>query len=368
MKSIKNKILVINSTLETSGLTNVIYNICKNIDYSKFDIHIITLSPENAKSKIEDFKKLPIKITSLNLSRAEWILNGKKKLIKEVDKINPDIIHTQGLRGSYFAFKYLSNYKRIVTLQAILEKNYSDTYGKLIGRYFAKKELVAFKNATARTVVSKHLKNHYQNIYKNIQCIQNGVDSNLYYPIDELKKTELKKKLNIPLDKIIIISLGQLTDRKDPLTIINSFKSIKNNNDYQLIFLGEGPLKSKCIETSIGLNITFPGNVNNAHEYLKIADCYISASLSEGFPNSVLEAGMTGLTCILSDIPQHKEIFEPNSKQAKFFETKSVKELTGIFNNLKIEENKELINFSAKKMTIEYENLYSDLISSHPTK
>ncbi len=368
MKPIKNKILVINSTLETSGLTNVIYNIYKNIDYSKFDIYIITLSPENSKSKIEDFKKLPIKIISLNLSRAEWVLNGKEKLIKEVDKIKPDIIHTQGLRGSYFAFKYLSNYKRIVTLQAILEKNYSDTYGKLIGRYFAKKELVAFKNATAKTVVSKYLKNHYQNIDSDIQCIQNGVESKLYYPINELEKTELKKKLNIPLNKIIIISLGQLTDRKDPFTIIKSFKSFKNNTDYQLYFLGEGPLKRKCIEASIGLNILFPGNVNNAHEYLKIADYYISASLSEGFPNSVLEAGMTGLTCIVSDIPQHIEIFESNSKQAKFFETKSVNELTDIFNNLKIEENIELINFSAKKMTIEYENLYSELISSHPTK
>lgn len=43
-------------------------------------------------------------------------------------------------------------------------------------------------------------------------------------------------------------------------------------------------------------------------EYLQCADYTISASLSEGLPNSTLESLACGVPMILSDIDPHKEI------------------------------------------------------------
>ena len=44
--------------------------------------------------------------------------------------------------------------------------------------------------------------------------------------------------------------------------------------------------------------------------YYAAADCYVSASYREGFPNTVLEAGAMGLPCIVTDINGSREIIK----------------------------------------------------------
>ncbi|MES2728077.1 MAG: glycosyltransferase, partial [Bacteroidota bacterium] len=157
---------------------------------------------------------------------------------------------------------------------------------------------------------------------------------------------------------IIFVSVGALSKRKDPLTIIKAFKNYKNAHSYQLLFLGDGVLMKECIDEAAGLNIKFLGNVDNVHEYCQAADVFISASHSEGLPNSVLEAGMCGLYCILSNIPQHTEIFDDKSKQAAFFETENNNEITLLLNSYGNLKSTNTIDFSASKMTKQYEELY----------
>jgi glycosyltransferase involved in cell wall biosynthesis len=358
----KIKLLIINSTLEKSGLTNVILNICKNIDYQKFDVNILTLSIEPTSSLWSSFKKLPIKIESIGLNRINWIFKGKTALINKVNEINPDIIQTISYRGTVSTIKYLNSYKIVSTLQADIHKNYTDTYGKIIGNYIANQELSAFKNANSKIVCSNSLKQVYSSQIANINVVQNGIDNTIFHKIDSKQKTELRTKLGYKNNDTIFISVGALSKRKDPLTIINAFKKSTIGKDSKLIFLGNGPLLNQCISASKGLNIEFIGNVDNTHEYYKIADAFISASSSEGLPNSVLEAGMCGLFCYLSNIPQHTEIFEEVKTQAVFFNCGDVNELAKQIDNYKTTSKSEKsIDFNALKMAKQYEEIYLNI-------
>ena len=56
-------------------------------------------------------------------------------------------------------------------------------------------------------------------------------------------------------------------------------------------------------------HIFMPGFKQNIDEYLQASDVYISCSKSEGLPNGVLEAMAVGLPVVLSDIPQHLEVY-----------------------------------------------------------
>jgi glycosyltransferase involved in cell wall biosynthesis len=127
-------------------------------------------------------------------------------------------------------------------------------------------------------------------------------------------------------------------------------------------------LFEECKKIAQNANIVFLGKKTNIVEYLKVADYFISASSSEGLPNSVLEAYMTGLPCILSDIPQHREIFQQNG-QAVFFKTKNYNDLLNVLNCINFEITDTFPDFSATKMTRLYEEKYTTLINKFsPTK
>lgn len=351
-------ILFFHSTLEDSGLTNVILNISKNLNYELFDLHIITLSPEPKNTKWQEFEKLPIKLESLNMDRVSWNIFGKSILAKKISLINPSVIHTHGFRAVLFASKYLKIYPWIATIQADLIKNYSDTYGKLLGFYLANKELKALNKATIKIACSKSLAEILKKKIPEIVFIQNGVDEHIFSRPTQAEKLNLKNELGINPYKKIILSVGSLTNRKNPITIIEAFKKSTIYEGSILIFIGVGKLIEDCIKIAKSENIVFLGNKNNVHQYLKASDIFISASKSEGLPNSVLEASMSGLPCILSNIPQHKEIFNENDNQAVFFESENENELISIFNNLNFKSVTSNPDFSATKMTRQYEEKY----------
>ena len=354
----RKKILYIASTLESGGITQVLYNTCKYIDYSRFKVYILTLSPEPINSQIEKFKKIPVHLETLNLSRIEALIFLKHQLINKVKEINPDIIHTSTYRPSYYAHKYLGSYKKMVSLASNLEPNYQKTYGKLLGSYIAKKEFVAFQNADIKTVVSYTLGNIYSRV-SNIHVIQNGADEQLFFKPDSDLKSKLRTKLNLNLNSKIFLSIGALTPLKDPKTLVEAFlEKMPDENDFLLI-LGDGPeMNDLKLKVENHPQIQLLGFKNNPNEYLQAADVFISCSHSEGLPNTVVEAASCGLYCVLSDIPQHREIFEEKSGQSSFFSCSNVSELSSLLAQNIEGFADEKFSLSAKKMTNAYMNLY----------
>lgn len=62
----KIKVCYVISSLSNQGPPNVLYNIVKYMDFSRFDVFIITMVEEQKISRIEDFKALPIKVIQMS--------------------------------------------------------------------------------------------------------------------------------------------------------------------------------------------------------------------------------------------------------------------------------------------------------------
>ncbi|MFY8021246.1 MAG: glycosyltransferase [Bacteroidia bacterium] len=349
-------ILYIVSTFESGGITQVLFNKCKNMDYSRFKVHILSLSPEPENTQIEKFKQIPVHLHSLNLSRIEALFFLKNQIRNVVLDIQPDWIHTYTYRPSYYAWKYLEKYKRIVTISSNLEPNYQRTYGKLLGSFIAKKEFQAFKHASVKTVVSKTLASIYKEV-PGVHVIQNGADESLFFTPDSNLKIKLRNKLQLDLNARIYLSVGALSSLKDPETILNAFLEKEKSEDELLLFLGAGPEMDK-LQSKANAQVRFLGFKNNPHEYLQAADVFISASHSEGLPNTVIEAAACGLKCLLSDISQHREIFPENCYQTAFFPIGNVDVLKDLMNNQYTGFAEKNFLLTAKRMTNSYMDLY----------
>lgn len=104
--------------------------------------------------------------------------------------------------------------------------------------------------------------------------------------------------------KNIIISMGRLSSEKGQDILIKAFAK-SDNKDWELHFLGDGPLKAELIELAEKLNITekvvFLGNQKNIADFLSTAKIYVMPSKTENFPMALLEVMSLGLPCIVTD-------------------------------------------------------------------
>jgi len=161
-----------------------------------------------------------------------------------------------------------------------------------------------------------------------------------------------------------------LSRLKNPKIIIEAFQLQKNKASI-LLFIGNGDLYESLSSSCQSENIRFAGRVDNVKNYLQASDYYISASLTEGMPNSVLEAISIGLPVILSKIAPHIEIigdnypylFDPNNSEDLNEKLKLIvqkeNQLFSQQHSLKIKNN-----FSAHLMSNKYQLLYQSSMNS----
>ena len=116
--------------------------------------------------------------------------------------------------------------------------------------------------------------------------------------------------LNNVSDKIeirenIILSVGRLIKSKGFDLLISAFSKIDHIGDWKLMILGEGPERPNLENHIQNLGMTgkvlLVGTKTNTHEYYRKSKIFAFASLSEGFPNVLLEAMGAPLPCISFD-------------------------------------------------------------------
>lgn len=184
------------------------------------------------------------------------------------------------------------------------------------------------------------------------------------------EKNVLRKKLNIDVHKIVIISSGNLSERKDPITLLRAFNQADLKSKAQLLVLGDGPLEKECKEFENN-SIKLIGRVENVHEYLMASDIFVSASKAEGLPMAVLEAIASGLYVILSNIDSHIEVLEKDHNIGEIFKVEDVNQLTEILNNIcnidlktKAMQIRNVFEkyFTAKIMSQSYQRIYERIL------
>ncbi|WP_255237372.1 glycosyltransferase family 4 protein [Salipaludibacillus sp. LMS25] len=366
------KVLYISSSFKRGGPTNQLFYIVNNLDRTRFTPEIITLSPEPKESDIEKFKNSGVKLHTLNLPKLFGIMNGSKKIIKTIEKIKPDLIHTQGIRADRFSAKNLAKYRRVSTMRNYAFEDYLSTYGKILGYIMASLHLRYLKMIDMPVACSYSVQEKFKKHKLDMNVVQNGVDTKIYKPVVKEQMNYLREKLNLPLTKSIFIATGHITERKDPLTIIDAFLKSNMSESGFLLMLGDGDLRKKCEDKTTGKdNIRFIGRVSNVAEFIQASDFFISASKAEGLPNALLEAMACGLPACLSDIEPHIEILKTNMSAGKLAKVENSESFKSAINQLTSSEYDKcsdaalgiiLGNFDSLKMSYSYQKIYKNIL------
>lgn len=120
------------------------------------------------------------------------------------------------------------------------------------------------------------------------------------------------------LDTKTILSIGTYSPRKGYDRLLKEIKPFFDlHPDWQLILIGDGPLRSKMeqivIDKSLTKNVHIRGVTENVASIYLNSSIYIMTSKFEGFPMVLLEAKSFGLPIVSFDCPTGpSEIIEDN--------------------------------------------------------
>ena len=103
----------------------------------------------------------------------------------------------------------------------------------------------------------------------------------------------------------VIISVGELTERKDQTTQLKAFALLLKKQACKFLILGKGKdesmLKALCEELGIQDHVSFLGYQDNPYKYLIKADVFIHTATFEGFGMVMVEALALGKPVVAAD-------------------------------------------------------------------
>lgn len=193
----------------------------------------------------------------------------------------------------------------------LIVKVHGSDINQLKNRLVKRMVKYTLRNAHSVVCVSEDLKNKLIGMNINpekIKVIYNGVDFNIFRPMD---KYFARKKLSLPIDKKIVVYIGNLKALKGLQYLLRALSVLKAEEaspDSQLFIVGEGPYK-KELENEVErykLNgqVTFVGVKGHGEIPLWInsSDVVTLPSLSEGMPNVVLESLACGRPVVATNV------------------------------------------------------------------
>ncbi|KMJ59017.1 glycosyl transferase family 1 [Bacillus sp. LL01] len=133
-------------------------------------------------------------------------------------------------------------------------------------------------------------------------------------------KTELRKQLDLPTDKKLLLYVGRLMNEKGIRELASAMEELDDR--FRLVLVGDGPIKSSLEENE---KILLTGQVPNekVKEYLQASDLFILPSYNEGMPTVIIEALSLKVPVLSSNVGGIPELFgnyknlliEPRSTQ-----------------------------------------------------
>ena len=222
-----------------------------------------------------------------------------------IRKIKPDLIHAHFITKYGFHLPFSGNYPKIVTAWGddVLILPWSSWVLCLFTRH-------VLRSVDRIYAVSHDIRNHIINDFEipegKVHYLPFGVDTDLFFP-----KTPMNNDIQ---DIIVVFSNRRFFPVYDISTLINGFaKAYASDRRLRLILKMDGPDEEKHREQVNSLGISDIVLFKKKTSYSNIAyadipddyrnaDIYITTSLSDGTPVSLLEAMASGLPCIATSV------------------------------------------------------------------
>ena len=303
-------------SLKGGGAEKVLLEILKHLNYSKYSVHLLLIVKEGI--YIND---LPanIGVNSLFQNRLHF------RVVKKISKLFHTNLFFQKIINKSVCEKYDVELSFLegpsLKFHSLIK---SDTYKVTwvhcnldIQRWWIKSFLSqqdaieAYQKMDKIIFVSNDALRQFNKIF-DIPSVNKQV---FYNPINKQDILKKSNEFRVNKERFTICAIGRLGHQKAFHHIIKVASCLKEDNlEFEFWIIGSGPLKKPLQSLINRQNLTecvkLLGFKENPFPYLKIADLFISTSLTEGFPLAIAEAVCLGKAIVATSVTGTEEILD----------------------------------------------------------
>jgi glycosyltransferase involved in cell wall biosynthesis len=161
---------------------------------------------------------------------------------------------------------------------------------------------------TARGVLIRH----YGLSPAKVHVIPNGRSTERFAPADRDSKIAARRALGLPLGGDVVAVVGALSAEK---RVDVAIAAVAQQPDLVLAIAGEGrerPALETLARRSAPGRVHFLGATDGSAEVLAAADVLALSSDSEGVPGILIEAGLSGLPVVATDVGWVSDVVRPD--------------------------------------------------------
>ena len=334
MQESKRKVVLVTNSLMVGGLCSVVVEQACNFQQAGCDVHVVLL---NKKGLLPD--DMPCQVHNLKMSdsSAPFFYRLFYSLFRPLFRGIGNLF-----LGGYNARRFqvflaslgggeplviLHGFRTVVTLRKLKDPvpvmamhELQSTFIGSRASWLREKRRQLIKNCYRNghlVAVSQAVKDDFIESFgqpeQGIRVIHNGIDA---------QRTRALATQDNPFScqRPYLASMGRLVEIKGMDVLIRAYAGSKKCQDYDLVIIGDGPLKSelRALAFSLGVSdrVHFAGYVKQPFHLLRGASLYVGCSEHEGFGLAVLEALCLGVPVLCTGVGGFAEIL---AGQEEFF-------------------------------------------------
>ena len=318
-------------------------------------IGVQTIEIEGCKDKSFDFKSL-------------------YRFYRVIKNISPDVLNSHACINARIAGRFARVNANIYTRHCDfpVKKIYSLSVARFlfgVASDFLNDGVIAVSESARKNLLKLGVSD------SKIKVIINGADR--LKNLSKEAKSEIRQRLNIPSDAIVVSIFARLEEYKDHKTFLRAAKRLAFCDKYYFLIVGDGTLVSELKKYANKLNIDskvrFLGFVDDVSPIMNITNVNVNCSIGTETSSLALSEGMSlGVPAIASDYAGNKYIVK-NGVNGLIFSQRNDRELARKI--LYLTRNEKLYSscsknaikrfnneLNAKRMAAETEKYYIDLL------
>jgi glycosyltransferase involved in cell wall biosynthesis len=303
-------------TMQIGGTELNAVRTAERMDPARFEISVISLQPDGPLAERYRAAGIPVHPYRLKSLYAPDSVRQGVRLMRWLRRERIEILHCHDLYSNLFAAPWgrMAGVRTVITSRRWLEA-LPNKQLEIANRLMFRVGHRVLVNSPA--VADSLVKTDGVSPAKVI-TLSNFVGEAAFAALSPATKTQIRAEFGIPADAFVVGCIARLSPVKDHITLLRAVhKLVRRWSQLHLVLVGDGEIRADLEELAAELDISdrvhFTGFRPNEPNLHHVFDVSVLTSLSEGFPNSLVEAMAAGRPVVATAVGGNVDAVRPET-------------------------------------------------------